>query len=187
MDSGQLGTCAYVLQECARPDIKVVKSTLVSSVLKIGDTEEYPDESVEISVRTSKATMQAKAPTMKKFTQREPDEEHPEAETSFALVGRRTEYYIDKGATVHNVKTEDAEEEETEEAPTTSKIPAVQVEKESLVKGFKYGSTYVLCPDGQFERMATTKGLEFCGFFPAKNVCRPLLLISALCLNLLSV
>lgn len=45
-----------------------------------------------------------------------------------------------------------------------------KVEKEQLIKGFKYGSTYVPCPDGQFERLNTKKGIEICGFFLKKNV-----------------
>ena len=44
------------------------------------------------------------------------------------------------------------------------------LEKEDLVRGFKYGSSYVPCPSGQFERLATSKGLDICAFFEQKNV-----------------
>jgi ATP-dependent DNA helicase 2 subunit 2 len=45
-----------------------------------------------------------------------------------------------------------------------------RVEKEELIKGFKYGSTYTPCPDGHFDRLKTKKGIDVCGFFKAKNV-----------------
>jgi len=45
-----------------------------------------------------------------------------------------------------------------------------KVEKEELVRGFKYGTTYAPCPDGQFPKLPTTKGIQICGFFPDKTV-----------------
>jgi len=45
-----------------------------------------------------------------------------------------------------------------------------RVEREELIKGFKYGSTYTPCPDGQFDRLKTKKGIDICGFFKSKNV-----------------
>ena len=45
-----------------------------------------------------------------------------------------------------------------------------RVEREELIKGFKYGSTYTPCPDGQFDRLKTKKGIDVCGFFKSRNV-----------------
>lgn len=45
-----------------------------------------------------------------------------------------------------------------------------RVEREELIKGFKYGSTYTPCPDGQFDRLKTKKGIDICGFFKSRNV-----------------
>ena len=45
-----------------------------------------------------------------------------------------------------------------------------RVEREELIKGFKYGSTYTLCPDGQFDRLKTKKGIDICGFFKSRDV-----------------
>jgi ATP-dependent DNA helicase 2 subunit 2 len=45
-----------------------------------------------------------------------------------------------------------------------------RVEREELIKGFKYGSTYTPCPDGQFDRLKTRKGIDVCGFFKSRNV-----------------
>ena len=45
-----------------------------------------------------------------------------------------------------------------------------RVEREELIRGFKYGSTYTPCPDGQFDRLKTKKGIDVCGFFKSRNV-----------------
>ena len=45
-----------------------------------------------------------------------------------------------------------------------------RVDREELIKGFKYGSTYTPCPDGQFDRLQTRKGIDVCGFFKSRNV-----------------
>jgi ATP-dependent DNA helicase 2 subunit 2 len=45
-----------------------------------------------------------------------------------------------------------------------------RVDREELIKGFKYGSTYTPCPDGQFDRLKTKKGIDVCGFFKSRNV-----------------
>lgn len=44
------------------------------------------------------------------------------------------------------------------------------LEKEELVRGFKYGASYVACTEGQFQKLETTKGLDVCAFFEQKNV-----------------
>lgn len=48
--------------------------------------------------------------------------------------------------------------------------PVEKIDKEQLIRGFKYGTTYAPCPDGQFPKLPTKKGIDFEGFFKAKNV-----------------
>ncbi|KAF8214293.1 SPOC like C-terminal domain-containing protein [Mycena galopus ATCC 62051] len=105
----------------------------------------------------------------------------------------RTEYYIDRCDHNSDNKGEDVKMEEPakekepepeddndndEEGGATNKIdPGLkQVDKEEFIRGFKYGMTYVPCPDGQFERLPTKKGINICGFFLAKNFRRELCL-----------
>lgn len=117
-----------------------------------------------------------------------------EAKVAYAQLTMRTEYFVDR--TEH----EDADEEDAEEVTSRKNkgknkskdamdVDAdndedqaesqpkdentEKVEKEQLVRGFKYGSTYVPCPDGQFPKLPTKKGIDICGFFPSKNVRHP--------------
>lgn len=210
-----LGTCALALQETIRPDIKLTKSTLMGTTLRLGDVNSRSEEAMEINIKTSKCTALNRPKSWKKFGVRErkkkrgpggkiveededeemevdePAEEGVPKKVTFVQLKMRTEYYVDRRD--HNsdnedgdVKMEEVEEPEPEEdedgAPTNKIDPGLeQVDKEELVRGFKYGTTYVPCPDGQFGRLPTTKGIDICGFFLAKNV-RPssiMLLFSA--------
>ncbi|KAJ6626980.1 ku80-like protein [Mycena sp. CBHHK59/15] len=215
LSAGVVGTCALALREIARPDIKLTKSTLMGTVLRLGDVESRPEEAIEINIKTSKCTALNRPKSWKKFAVREKkkkqkpsakivDEEETEDEdedemevdepeqegvpkkVTFTQLKMRTEYYVDRRD--HNsededgdVKMEEAEKvlepesEDEEEDPTNKLDPGLeQVDKEELVRGFKYGTTYVPCPDGQFGRLPTKKGMDICGFFPAKNFRREL-------------
>ncbi|KAJ6569542.1 SPOC like C-terminal domain-containing protein [Mycena capillaripes] len=212
LDSGVLGTCALALRETVRPDIKLTKSTLMGTTLRLGDPDSRPEEAMEINIKTSKCTALNRPKSWKKFAERkkkrgpgakvkeedvdedemdvdEPTQGGPKKVT-FVQLKMRTEYYVDRRD--HNsddeggdVKMEDVEKEpepeendDDEEGGATNKIdPALeQVDKEELIRGFKYGTTYVPCPDGQFDRLPTKKGIEICGFFLAKNFRRELCL-----------
>lgn len=188
---GVIGTCAFALQECVRPEIKVTKSTLSGYILRLGDVDTRPEEAIEVVVKTSKCTAVVRPPTLKKFAKREAsddedamdvvqdeadDDEDDEKEGKkavFAQLKMRTEYFIEP-----NEEDEDDEEDEEERAKKRKeKEDTVEkVEKEALVRGFKYGSSYAPCPDGQFPRLNTRKGIDICGFFPSKNVSSPLFL-----------
>ncbi|KAF8215436.1 SPOC like C-terminal domain-containing protein [Mycena galopus ATCC 62051] len=125
------------------------------------------------------------------------DEEQPtqgaKKKVTFTQLKTRTEYYVDRRDHNSDNEGEDVKMEEPtkekepepeddddddEEGSATNKIdPGLeQVDKEELIRGFKYGTTYVPCPDGQFERLPTKKGIEICGFFLAKNFCHELCL-----------
>ncbi|KAJ6519234.1 ku80-like protein [Mycena sanguinolenta] len=211
-----LGTCALALRETVRPDIKITKSTLMGTTLRLGDNATRPEEAMEINIKTSKCTAQSRPKSWKKFAERKKkkgangkvidededdemdvDEEEPtqgaKKKVVFTQLKMRTEYYVDRRE--HNsddeggdVKMEDVKKEpepepeedddDDEESRPTNKIdPGLeQVDKEELIRGFKYGTTYVPCPDGQFERLPTKKGIDICGFFLAKNFRRELCL-----------
>jgi len=190
MKAGVLGTCALALRETTRPDIKQTKSTLMGTVLRLGDVDTKSDEALEIVIKTSKCTALSRPKSWKKFAVRErldnEDGEMADArnevdgtKVTYAQLKMRTEYLVDRSEENEDkdgdVKMEDDEfllnEGDGSEKGEKAKAEQLEkVEKEQLVRGFKYGTTYAPCPDGQFPRPHTKKGIDICGFFPAKNV-----------------
>lgn len=167
-----------------RPDIRSVKSALMASVLRLGDVERNPEEAIEIPVKISKATAIARPKSWKKFAARSKnigmEDDGAGERVEFAQLKMRTEYYVNRSGdhgedSDEDVKMEDDEENlldgpSTEEQGKSKNENLEKVEKEELIRGFKYGSTYVPCPDGQFPKLPTSKGIEMCGFFSIKNV-----------------
>ncbi|KAJ7585617.1 SPOC domain-like protein [Mycena floridula] len=196
LDNGVYGTYAYALSEISRPDIKITKSVLSGTVLRLGDVDARGDEAFEIMVKTSKCTAQAKAKSWKKFAVRKTiakDKEEdamevdvdPKKPIVYAQLKMRTEYRIEeqeddeedeKKVKEETEKKKVKEEEKDEDGDVKMKgdDEFERVEKEDLVRGFKYGTSYVPCPDGQFPRLPTRKGIDICGFFSAKNFRREL-------------
>ncbi|KAF7986188.1 hypothetical protein HWV62_38598 [Athelia sp. TMB] len=187
MPNAVLGSLSAALTSLAYPNVKTVKSVMSGSILRIGDVDGRPEEAAEIIVKTSKATSLARPKGWKKFGRRSADnDEEDENLTAYAQLVMRTEYFVDRA--------EHDEDEEDEKPPSSAKGKGKdadgddamegeesmkkeeleKVEKEELVRGFKYGSTYVACPDGQFPRLHTTKGIDICGFFKAENFRREL-------------
>ncbi|KAH0590171.1 hypothetical protein H2248_000344 [Termitomyces sp. 'cryptogamus'] len=204
VDNGIVGTCEEALQETARPDIKQTKSALMGTLLRLGDVDTKADEAFELVVKTSKCTAMSRPKSWKKFAVRETnpressqdedaeiDMEDDKAETAkvaYAQLKMRSEYYVEQGGEADaedDVKMEDDDEilldkrkgkdkevrlpSEEENTPHLEKV-----EREELIRGFKYGTTYAPCPDGQFPRLNTRKGIDICGFFLAKNFRREL-------------
>ncbi|KAG1832906.1 SPOC domain-like protein [Suillus subalutaceus] len=176
LDDGLVGTCVFALQEIARPDMKQTKSALMGTVLRLGDVDVRPEEAIEILVKASKCTALARPKSWKKFGRREKTDEQmqvdeEEEKTVFAQLKMRSEYYIDRS-------TQDGEEQDKMDTGSDDEEDKdknlEKVEKEQLIRGFKYGSTYAPCPDGQFRRLNTRKGIDICGFFHAKNFRREL-------------
>ncbi|KAI6137070.1 SPOC domain-like protein [Pisolithus sp. B1] len=129
-----------------KPAIKVqTKSALTSNILRLGDIEVREEEALEMSVRVAKVELK-----------------------------RRTEYVIDRAQTGSDGDDDNksvtlADFDEDEERQGKDDRPMEKVEKEQLVRGYKYGSTYVPCPDGQFLKLHTRQGIDICGFFSKKN------------------
>lgn len=165
-----VGNCAYALEEISRPEVKETKSALSGTVLRLGDVEDRPDQAIEILVKSSKCTALARPKSWKKFGRHKDDNEDiimqdaTEVPTvTYTQLSMRTEYVIDKPV----------EEDDDEDVKMEEDEPEV-VEKESLIRGYKYGTSYAPCPDGSFPRLETKKGIDFCGFFNAKNFRREL-------------
>ena len=172
LDSGIVGTCAFALEEVSRPEVKSTKSALASTILRLGDVQDRPEEAIEVMVRTSKCTALARPKSWKKFALRDKGfddirmyDTDEERQAVYAQLSMQTEYVLDE--------TAEEDEEETEERKGKQKVPE-PVEKEELVRGYKYGSSYVPAPDGGFPRLPTTKGMDICGFFPTKGFRREL-------------
>ncbi|ETW87659.1 hypothetical protein HETIRDRAFT_41157 [Heterobasidion irregulare TC 32-1] len=174
-----MGTLEFALQEVTRPDIKQTKSALMGTVLRLGDPDNYPNDSMEIHVKSSKCTALARPKSWKRFAKREMTEEESmdferardegedeEKTNVFAELKMRSEYVVDTNPNKADEADEDQDEDEHKDADDETHH-LEKIEKEELVRGFKYGATYVPCPDGQFKRLPTKKGIEICGFFKA--------------------
>ncbi|KAF8887717.1 SPOC domain-like protein [Infundibulicybe gibba] len=190
LTSGIVGNCALALQETSRPDIRQVKSALTGTLLRLGDVETRAEEALEINVKTSKCTALGRPKSWKKYAKREhgakegasedEDMEEESGKNVYTSLKMRSEYYVDPNegdseGEDGDVKMEPVDDE-NDEVENKAKLNEnlEKVEKEQLVRGFKYGTTYTPCPDGQFPRLSTQKGIDICGFFPAKNFRREL-------------
>lgn len=178
-DNCYMGNLEYALQEITRPEVKQVKSALMGTILRLGDVENYPLDSLEISVKASKCTALARPKSWKRFGLRKKEEEEEDGtppppqpdddeDKVWVELQMRTEYVLPKEPEDEEEEDKDAmdvdqddKEQKTSQPPDLSQ----RIEKEELVRGFKYGSSYVPCPDGQFERLETKRGIEICAFF----------------------
>ena len=88
----------------------------------------------------------------------------------FAQLHMHTEYYMERdGPPKGEHEGSKTGGNETDKGEGEEQTHIVTIEKEELVRGFKYGSSYAPCPDGQFPRLATRKGIDICGFFVSKS------------------
>ncbi|XP_006454821.1 hypothetical protein AGABI2DRAFT_148177 [Agaricus bisporus var. bisporus H97] len=191
MRSGVVGNCTFALQEISKPDIKNVRSTLMGNILRLGDVDTMAEEAIEIIVKASKCTSISRAKAWKKFALREDDSgeamviDGDDSKVAFAPLRLQTEYYVDRSTDDEqdadgdvkmedNVNPLDENQGEREATDEEKENNLEKVEREELVRGFKYGSTYVPCPDGQFLRLPTKKGIDICGFFPVSKFPREL-------------
>lgn len=188
MNDGIVGTCSVALEETARPEMKIVKSVLTQTVLRIGDVDARPDEALELPIQLSKYTAVARPKGWKKYALRVPDENAMEVDPEdvdkdlYAKLQQQSEYYIDPNTTEEGDGDEDIKMEpeddvrllldnDDEEAPREINYTRLQkVEREELIRGYKYGTTFVPCPE-EFPRLPTRKGMDLCGFFKRDKVC----------------
>jgi len=93
----------------------------------------------------------------------EDDDDEGERKTVFRELQRRTEYAIDRSPKgdaegKKDVPVDASVDFDEDELQDEDESQLEKVEKENLIKGFKYGSTYVPCPDGHFPKLNTQKG-----------------------------
>ncbi|KAI5986333.1 SPOC like C-terminal domain-containing protein [Pisolithus albus] len=164
---GLMGTLEHALLSLSSPNIKETKSALMSNILRLGDVEARGEEALEMGVRVAKCTSLARASGWKRFfgtTVKGVDEED-ERQVVFRELKKRTEYVIDRAQLESdgdgdNKSVTLADFDEDEEREGKDDRPIEKVEKEQLVRGYKYGSTYVPCPDGQFPKLETRQGID---------------------------
>ena len=151
----------------------------MATVLSLGDPSNNPLEALEIIVKTSKCTALAHPKPWKRFAPRNgkhADEMDVDSvrlkdgdgggdKTVWTQLKMRTEFHVERDEDNDDEKNEDNMDAEDAERS------GAKVEKEQLIRGFKYGSSYVPCADGQFEKLSSHKGISICGFFNADNVC----------------
>jgi ATP-dependent DNA helicase 2 subunit 2 len=181
-----MGTLSFALEEVSKPEVKETRSTLMSNILRLGDPANNPLEAIEIVVKTSKCTALARPKPWKRFAPRErkpademdvdsvPTRNHDWGDeegaktTVWSQLRMRTEFHVE-----HDDQEDDEKGNENDMDIDIDGVKncGAKVEKEQLVRGFKYGSSYVPCPDGQFAKLNTHMGISICGFFNADNVC----------------
>lgn len=163
-----MGTAAFALQECSKPDIKLTKSAMMDNRLRIGDVETRPEEAIELHIKTSKCTAITRPPSMKKYAkrQRHADSMKVDGEDVYTLLEKKTRYVVERDggdqADGAHPNHEDSQEEGNGEET---------VEREDLVRGYKYGASFVpVDVDDDFERLDPKSGIDICGFFPSEKV-----------------
>ncbi|THU87767.1 SPOC domain-like protein [Dendrothele bispora CBS 962.96] len=196
VEGANIGTLGLAILDISKPFIKEVRTVPMASVLRIGDVEGNPDQAIEISVTTTKCTAISRPKSFKKFAVRvkegtkDEEEIHIDPDGTrkviYAQLKAQSYYYIDPDQEDEEADDEDDDKEKTmkkevdEEGDTDmaeedeEKDKSYQVEKENLIRGFKYGTAYVPCPDGSFPRLETKKGIDIIGFFDAKKFRREL-------------
>jgi ATP-dependent DNA helicase 2 subunit 2 len=172
LTDGDMGNCALAIEEVSRPDAKQTKSMLMGNVLRLGDVENHPDEAIEISVKTSKCTALARPKSWKKFARmgdedddivmRNADDDD-EPRPTFGELAMQTRYVYDPSG-YHD---EDADASMDEDSQKKSE--SVEVEKEDLIRGYKYGTSYVPVPENNFPKLETKKGIDITGFIHSEH------------------
>jgi hypothetical protein len=171
-----VGTLSFALDEVRKPEMKETRSTLMNNILRLGDPKNNPLEALEIPVKTSKCTAFALPKSWKRFAPRESnpaDEMDVDSaptqdgarKTVWAELKMRTEFHVE-----HDEQGDEDNGNEEDMDVDDVKKSGAKVEKEQLVRGYKYGSSYVPCADDNFAKLSTHMGISICGFFSADNV-----------------
>jgi ATP-dependent DNA helicase 2 subunit 2 len=171
-----VGPLSFALDEVRKPEMKETRSTLMNNILRLGDPGNNPLEAFEIPVKTSKCTAFARPKSWKRFAPRESDPademdvdsapaQDGARKTAWAELKMRTEFHVE-----HDEQGDEDNGNEEDMDVDDAKKSGAKVEKEQLVRGYKYGSSYVPCADDNFAKLSTHMGISICGFFSAVNV-----------------
>ncbi|EKM60439.1 uncharacterized protein PHACADRAFT_82428 [Phanerochaete carnosa HHB-10118-sp] len=167
LDNGVVGNCTAAIEEISRPESKQTRSQPSASVLRLGDVENHPEEAIEINVKISKCTALVRPKSFKKFArigdediemQNPGDDSEPTVE--YGQLTREIRYAFDPSG-----RRDDEEADRDAEEETEKKDDLQDVEKEELIRGYKYGSSFVPVPENNFPKLETKRGMEICGFF----------------------
>uniref|UniRef100_D8QKI4 ATP-dependent DNA helicase II subunit 2 n=1 Tax=Schizophyllum commune (strain H4-8 / FGSC 9210) TaxID=578458 RepID=D8QKI4_SCHCM len=194
LSHGVVGTCEEALEDTAAPDVKETKSVLMSNVLRLGDVDNRPETALEIIVRTAKCTAMQRPKSWKKFAPRvkgdeseaedKPDEDMEKDDDSIRKAKQAKGEDANAASTQDvnmDADDEDGDDSDAEEVldledPQVRATYYDEVERETLVRGFKYGTSYAPCPEGHFPKLNTKKGIDFCAFFKRDNFRRELVM-----------
>ncbi|KAK7468469.1 ATP-dependent DNA helicase yku80 [Stygiomarasmius scandens] len=189
VDNGNMGTLGHAMLYLSKPSIKETASNPMRSVLRIGDAEGKPDQAIEIDISTTKCTAVANNKAWKNFAVRMKEGTKDEEEILigedgsrlivYAQLKKQAGWYVDTKEEndddddKKSIKKEDGDGDVKMEEDSDSET-LVQVEKENLIRGYKYGTGYVPCADDSFLRLETKKGIDIIGFFDAAKFRREL-------------
>jgi ATP-dependent DNA helicase 2 subunit 2 len=170
-----VGTLSFALEEVRKPEMKNTRSTLMSNILRLGNPDISPLEAIEIPVKTSKCTAFARPKSWKRFAPRESNpEDEMDVDSAPTQNGARKSVWAElKTRTEFHVENDEQGDEDNgnEDMDVDDvKKSGAKVEKEQLVRGYKYGSSYVPCPDDNFAKLSTHMGISICGFISVDNV-----------------
>ena len=143
---------------------------------------------MKIKVKVSKCTAFARPKGWKKFGMRENKRaweenngedgmivDEAEEKKVYAQLAMRTEHFVEEDQDEEDEgkpRDPDAMDEdlENEEGETNENPPREIIKKESLTRGYKYGSSFVPCPTFlPLPQPSTKRGFDFCGVFSIKN------------------
>ncbi|KAG8876714.1 ATP-dependent DNA helicase II subunit 2 [Tulasnella sp. 332] len=196
---GRLGSCYLALEDCALPEVKFIKPPAKNITFTIGDHEFKLGEAIEISARVHKVTVEASPMTLKKFIKRESTtcndvhgdttvesragDDGGSTRTTLVAVDREKKYLV-KSQPEMGTETETKTQTQVQEelAQEDEKKSGMQVHADDLVKGHKYGATWVIMEDG-FEKLPTKLGIEVIGFMHASKLNRSYLMGEVHCLS----
>ncbi|BEJ02117.1 hypothetical protein CcaverHIS631_0607990 [Cutaneotrichosporon cavernicola] len=187
------------LEEARRPHPATTEGTVSGIHLYIGAAGVDSDAAISIPMQYSKATMKARPPSLSKTWKTAVDVQAPargteasqllsQIESQGALVGaisgkinRHMLYFIRRAeaasfqATQSQPQSQRIEDDPDFILPTqtqtlTQTVEEEPVEKEDLVKAWRFGSSLIPVEADTFEPLPTQKGIEVLGFIPQAHV-----------------
>nr|XP_019013387.1 uncharacterized protein I206_01453 [Kwoniella pini CBS 10737]OCF52168.1 hypothetical protein I206_01453 [Kwoniella pini CBS 10737] len=172
-----LETFDEALLESRLPRPAVVNGTVSGIDLHIGSSEVDAEQAITIPIKYSKATMKARPPTLSKAWKSAMELQLPNRPS---LVKSHSTYVVKK---IDNVPQSSQMASQAYEATQQASQAQAEeddeeefVEKEDIVKAWRFGSTWVPMEADTFEPMETKKGVEILGFFPKDAIKRHLLM-----------
>ncbi|KAF9073952.1 SPOC like C-terminal domain-containing protein [Rhodocollybia butyracea] len=191
VDTFVIGNLKHALEYISYPQVGASQSRLARTVIRIGDVQtiKRQREAMEILIRTSKCTAVARPKPFTKFAvkpkhdgeKRAVDRDEAFDVTTYIQPKLVTDYFVDNSEPKDDDSSDSGDETDDEKdnaKKNDENLPPEleKVEKGALQKGYKYGPQYVLCPDGQFPKLQTKKGIDLMGFVRQEKLRRDYLM-----------